>query len=79
MDKRYECPKCHSEALEVRVECWAALLQTEDGNVMTSVDSAMDQSEEWGENSLMQCLAEGCGFEAIAEEFEIGEETDDEI
>ena len=46
----YRCPECGSTDLEVIVEVWATLIQTDD-NVETDTTTPDDASHEWGDNS----------------------------
>lgn len=63
----WRCPKCGSDALEVKVEVWARLNQHTDGNFETATDESQDGSHEWGENTPMQCVV--CGHSDIADAF----------
>ena len=71
----YNCPDCGSTALDVTITTMARLVQDEDGP-QTLTDEAECGDHEWDDNSIMVCRE--CGFQAIAEEFEIEDEEEDE-
>lgn len=67
---KYACPKCKSRELEVVVEVWATLIQTDDG-FETDTTTPDNGDHEWGENSVMRCTA--CDTHGIADEFTVRE------
>lgn len=72
----YKCPDCGSTALDVSVQTWAALDQSDPENFETDTDAAEYGGHEWDENSIMRCRE--CGHNAIAEEFEIDDDADED-
>ena len=71
--ERYKCPKCGSERLEVSIETWATLIQTDNG-FETDTTTASCGDHEWSENSVMLCC--DCGEQDIADAFNVEAETD---
>jgi hypothetical protein len=67
----YKCPECGSTRLEVVVEVWATLIQTDEG--FETDTTTPDASHDWTENSVMRCC--DCGCQEIAEEFKLAEAT----
>jgi len=67
-DRKYVCPECGKDNLEVVVEVWAKLIQTDDG-FETDTSEPDDGSHNWNGNSHMRCR--DCSHSAIAEEFEV--------
>lgn len=71
----YQCPKCGStDNLEVVVEVWATLIQTDDDNLETDTSTPDDGDHEWGDNSAMRCR--DCDFSDIAEKFTMAKQED---
>lgn len=66
----HRCPQCKGTRLEVTVEVWAELIQTEDG-FETDTTTPDDGSHEWTENSPMRCV--DCNTCKIAREFQVCE------
>ena len=69
----YRCPECGSTNLEVIVEVWATLIQTDD-NLETDTSTPKTADHEWDDESVMRCV--DCGWDDIAERFEIPEQRD---
>jgi len=65
----YQCPQCCSTNLEVVVEVWATLIQTDDDNFETDTSTPKNGDHEWGGNSAMRCI--DCDCSDIAEKFAI--------
>ncbi len=72
----YKCPDCESMELDVTVQTMARLVQDEDGPQTLADEAQHGSDHEWDNNSVMICRE--CGFQAIAEEFEIEDEEEDE-
>ena len=70
----YRCPECGSTNLEVVVEVWATLSQTED-NLETDTSTPKGGDHEWSDNSAMRCIV--CGCDDIAERFAVPEQEDE--
>jgi DNA-directed RNA polymerase subunit RPC12/RpoP len=67
----YRCPKCGSQNLEVIVQVWATLIQTDDG-FQTDTTTPDNSSHDWSDESLMRCT--DCGAdEQIADAFKVPE------
>ena len=69
----YRCPECGSTNLEVVVEVWATLIQTDD-NTETDTTTPKNGDHEWGDNSAMRCV--DCDHSDIAERFAVPEQED---
>ncbi len=70
----YKCPDCESMELDVTVQTMARLVQDEDGPQTLADEAQHGSDHEWDNNSVMICRE--CGFQAIAEEFEVDDEED---
>ena len=66
----YRCPECGSANLEVVVEVWATLIQTDD-NLETDTTIPKTGDHEWGDESIMRCT--DCHWDDIAEKFAVPE------
>ena len=66
----YRCPECGANNLEVVVEVWATLIQT-DANFETDTSTPKNADHEWGDNSVMRCT--DCNCQEIVERFAIAE------
>lgn len=62
---RYRCPKCRSDRVEVTVQCWAELDQSDPDNLQTDIDTS---DQEWDGDSSMRCRA--CGQIRLVRDFE---------
>ncbi len=69
----YRCPECGSTNLEVRVEVWATLIQTDD-NIETDTTTPKNGDHDWGENNVMRCV--DCDYDSPAAKFSDAVEED---
>lgn len=63
----WKCPQCGNGDLDVSIQTWARLDQSDVDNITTDTDGAQFNDHEWDGDSLMQCRA--CGHCAKAETF----------
>lgn len=66
---KYQCPSCDSTHLRIYVEALATLFQKEGQRPTTKI--LIDATNEWGENSSMQCHS--CGYSGKARSFQLGD------
>jgi hypothetical protein len=65
---KYKCPQCLStDTLEVVVEVFAKINQSDADNIETDIDEAQDQSHDWGDESSMICRV--CSYSDQAKAF----------
>jgi hypothetical protein len=70
---RYTCPNCGAvDQLDVVVQCWARINQTDPANLETDIDTS-DQA--WDEGSLMRCSA--CNHSGLEPTFVAANQPDD--
>lgn len=65
----YECPDCQSTELEISVNTWAKLDQSDADNIQTDTEAAENHDHEWDQYSIMRCR--DCNRQGTAEEFEV--------